>query len=98
MFSINWRDFLKGMVMAVGTPVLYVVQELIPHWPLNHIEQAGISALVTYLLKNLFTPAQIVVSNASKAEIEAIKSGDAALKVIDKETGKSVTPATPNLR
>ena len=54
--NLNWQDFFKGFIMAVGTPVLYIVQELIPNWPLTAIEKAALSAAVTYLLKNLFTP------------------------------------------
>jgi hypothetical protein len=54
--NLNWQDFFKGLIMAVGTPVLYLLQELIPHWNLSPIEKAAISASVTYLLKNFFTP------------------------------------------
>lgn len=30
--SLNWRDFLRGWVMAIGTHDLYVLQELISGW------------------------------------------------------------------
>jgi hypothetical protein len=43
---------------------------LIPNWPLNPIEKAGLSAGVTYLLKNLFTDdikvSQKILSEAAK--------------------------------
>lgn len=54
-FSLKTVDFLKGLVMAVGTPVLYLLQELIPNYNLHPLLQAGIAALITYLLKNFFT-------------------------------------------
>lgn len=54
-FTLKLRDWLKGLVMAVGTPVLYLVQELIPNWPLTPIEKAALSATATYLIKNFFT-------------------------------------------
>lgn len=55
LFSLKTRDFIKGLVIAVGTPVLYVVQEMIPGWPLTPIQKAALSATVTYLLKNFLT-------------------------------------------
>lgn len=55
LFSLKTADFIKGLVMAVGTPVLYMLQELIPNYNLNPLLQAGIAALITYLLKNFFT-------------------------------------------
>jgi len=74
IFTLKVRDFLKGLIMAVGTPVLYMVQELIPNWPLNPIEKAGLSALVTYLIKNFFTndtaTAVKVVQEAQEKKIE----------------------------
>ena len=54
-WGLKVKDFLKGLFMAVGTPVLYVLQELIPDWPLSPIEKAALSATVAYLLKNFFT-------------------------------------------
>jgi hypothetical protein len=54
--SINWRDFLRGLIMAVGTPVLYLLQEMIPSYPLSPLEKTGMSAFVAYLIKNFFTP------------------------------------------
>lgn len=54
-FTLKLRDFLKGLLMGVGTPVLYVIQELIPNWPLTPIEKAALSATIAYLLKNFFT-------------------------------------------
>jgi len=53
--SLNLRDFLRGLIMAVGTPVLYLLQELIPNHPMPVVAKCAVSALVTYLIKNYFT-------------------------------------------
>ena len=54
-FTLKLRDWAKGLVMAIGTPVLYLLQEMIPNWPLGPLEKAALSATATYLLKNFFT-------------------------------------------
>lgn len=59
--KLNWFDLLKGAIMAVGTPMLYVLQEMIPNWPLNPIEKAGLSAFVTYMLKNVFDSQKVMI-------------------------------------
>ena len=59
MFKLNLRDFLKGALMAVLVPVLYIVQtsldagELTFNW--KQITIAAIAGFTSYLLKNLFT-------------------------------------------
>lgn len=53
-FKLFWDDYLKGFVIAVGTPVIYLIQELIPGWDAHPIVKASISATITYLLKNFF--------------------------------------------
>lgn len=58
--TVNWRDFLRGMIMAVGTPVLYLLQELIPNYPMPIVAKCALAALITYLIKNFFTPADKV--------------------------------------
>lgn len=94
-FQINWKDFLKGAIMAVGTPILYMVQELIPHWPLNPIEKVGLSALVSYLIKNFFSSSQIVVTGAPKATIQAVKQKEASVGVTDNYTGEALSLPQP---
>ena len=77
-YSLSVRDFLKGFLMAVGTPVLYMLQELIPNWPLTAIEKAALSAAVTYLIKNFFTDdvkvAEKVLDQATADEISSRKT------------------------
>jgi len=59
MFKLHLRDFIKGAIMAVLVPVLYIIQSsleagnLVFNW--TQITIAAISGLVAYLIKNLFT-------------------------------------------
>lgn len=53
-FKLKAIDYIKGFIMAVGTPVLYFVQELIPGWDVDPIVKIALSAGVTYLTKNFF--------------------------------------------
>lgn len=54
------RDLLRGLLMAVLTPVLVIVQqsieggELVFNW--KAIGIAAVAGGVAYLIKNLFTP------------------------------------------
>lgn len=57
--SLNWRDFLRGWIMAIGTPLLYLLQEMIPGFDINSMYRIAISASVTYLLKNFFTKSEL---------------------------------------
>ena len=41
--------------MAIGTPALYLLQEMIPGFDIHSMYKIAISASVTYLLKNFFT-------------------------------------------
>ncbi len=58
--SLDWNDFGKGLLMAVLTPVVYVIQqslelgELTFNW--KGIGIAALSGGVAYIIKNLFTP------------------------------------------
>ena len=62
--SLNWNDFGKGLLMAVLTPVLVVVQQsvdagsLVFNW--KSLAIAAVAGGVAYLIKNLFTPAPAV--------------------------------------
>src|ERR1700690_922846 len=78
--KLNVLDWLKGMVMFVGTPVVLGLQQLIPTWTIwltAHLGQTGafmvqtaLSALSVYLGKNLSTDsvkeAQTILVDASK--------------------------------
>jgi len=57
--SLNWADFGKGLIMAILTPVVVVVQQSIEagtftfDWKVIGI--ASLSGAVAYLVKNFFT-------------------------------------------
>jgi hypothetical protein len=53
LYKIDWKDFLKGLILGVGTPVLYYLQELIPTLSdLSTIAKIAISAFIAYVIKN----------------------------------------------
>lgn len=58
-FSINWRDVSKGLIVAIGTPVLLAVERVIDAGKMDFswkaLLMAGIGGGVTYLIKNFFT-------------------------------------------
>ena len=72
--SLNWRDLIKGAIMAVGTPVLYILSEMIPNFNLDPIVRAGLSALITYLIKNVLAPASVVTTYSTNEQ--AVKVAD----------------------
>lgn len=60
LYSINWRDVINGLVMAVLAPVVVIVQQSIAlgsltfDWKL--IGLAALGGAVGYVIKNFFTP------------------------------------------
>ena len=62
--TLNWQDLIKGLVIAILTPVLIIVQQSVDAGSLTFnwksIAMAAIAGGCAYLLKNLFTPAQVV--------------------------------------
>jgi hypothetical protein len=62
LFSLDWKDALKGLLMAVLTPVFVVVQQslnagtLVFDW--STILVAALAGGVAYLTKNFFTAPQ----------------------------------------
>lgn len=78
-FWLNSKDFLRGLIMAMGTTALMVVQnsidagQIVFHW--KQMLMAGVGGGVTYLLKNFFQPAQIK-KDVTPDEIDALKTSD----------------------
>lgn len=71
IFSVNWKDVVKGLIIAILTPVLLIVQQsvdagsLVFNW--KAIGMAAVAGGVAYLLKNFFTPSTVITPNdASK--------------------------------
>ncbi|MBA3663955.1 MAG: hypothetical protein H0W61_07075 [Bacteroidetes bacterium] len=64
-FSLNKKDLLKAILMAILTPVLVLIQNSLDaghfdfHW--KPLTMAAIGGLVAYLLKNYFAPTRTVI-------------------------------------
>lgn len=62
LFSLGWKDAIKGALMAVLTPIFVVIQQsleagsLVFEW--KTILLAGLAGGVAYLTKNFFTAPQ----------------------------------------
>jgi membrane protein implicated in regulation of membrane protease activity len=85
-FSLSQNDFLKGLLMAVGTPVIAVLLATVQagSWEFdwNMIGTTAVSALLMYLGKNFFNGPSLVVTDPSKHMIEQAKEGN--LEVVKK--------------
>jgi hypothetical protein len=70
--TLGMNDFIKGILMAIGTAILTAIYPIIqsgvlPTWPeLKVILLSGLAAGITYLLKNLLTN-----SNGNLAKLES---------------------------
>ncbi len=64
-FSIGWKDGLRALLLAVISPVLLVIQQSMTAGNLQlnwkTLLATGLSAGIGYLLKNYFTPGEIVL-------------------------------------
>lgn len=81
-FALNVKDFLRGMLIAMGTSALVVVQSAVDAGSLATVNYkvviwAGIGGGVTYLLKNYFQPAQ-VKQTIPNSEVDKINADTAA--------------------
>lgn len=86
--TLNWRDLLKGLLLTVISAVLTALLPLIQagNYKLNWemiITVASITG-ISYLLKNLGSPAEIVVTNATKETVAAVKDGTAQVNIQNK--------------
>lgn len=60
-FSLQWRDILKGLLVAFGTAFLTSLTQSLNSGTMPTLAQlkisaiAGVSAIVIYLTKNFFT-------------------------------------------
>jgi hypothetical protein len=64
--SLNTQDFLKGLIITIGSAVFALVAESIQKgqftFDFTAIWHTGVAAGVAYLGKQLFTPARIISS------------------------------------
>lgn len=98
-FSLNLNDWWKGLIMAVVAPLLKIIMDLINSGSLTFdwlaLGKLALAAGAAYILKNLFTPAKIVISGATAETIADVKSGDIDVKV-GTTIAKVVVNAPPN--
>ncbi len=77
-FSLDSKDFLKGLLLAVITPVLTTIIASLEAGVITFNWKAiGITAVTTmlaYIMKNFFTPAQVVINNPTDKEIKMWKA------------------------
>jgi len=82
-FTLNWKDALKGLLIAVGVSVITVIQTSIESgnfhfdWPAI-AKVAGASALA-YLVKNFFQPAQMKTT-VTNAQVDQLKGAETTSK------------------
>jgi len=76
-YSLSIRDFLKGFLIAVGTPAVYYLLSLLPV-DMNPQLHLLLSAFAAYLIKNFFTDdvkvAEKVLDQATADQIESRKT------------------------
>ncbi len=76
-FWLNSKDFIRGLLIAMGSSALMVVQtsidagHIVFEW--KPIGMAGVAGGITYLLKNWLQPAQIK-KDITPAEVDALKT------------------------
>lgn len=64
LFSLNWQDILKALVVAAITPVIPIIENSFAagtftlNW--HNIAVAAAGGAFAYLTKNFFTPAQTI--------------------------------------
>lgn len=84
-FTLNSRDVLKGLIMAVILPVLTIIQTSVSNGELTFnfkaIAIAAISGFIAYIIKNFLSPAEIVITNPPKETVDAVKEGSAEVTV-----------------
>lgn len=85
-FDLSKHDFLKGLLMAIGTPVIAVLLATVQSgsWDFdwNMIGTTAASAFLMYLGKNFVNKPSVVVTNPSKEMLEEAKQGN--LEVVKK--------------
>lgn len=89
-FSLNVKDLLKGLLFTVINSVLTALLPLLQagtfkfNWAL--IGGVAATTAISYLLKNYFSPSEIILKNPAQETVQAVKSGEATVKVISTTT------------
>lgn len=87
-FSLNMKDFLKGLLLAVLTPVVTVLIQTLQAGSLTFDWKAigitALSAFLAYMLKNFLAPPQIVINDPHETDVKAVNQGVAKATVVKK--------------
>lgn len=87
-FSLHLSDWMKGLLMAVGTPVIAILIDSVNQGSLTFnwrvIISAALGGGLMYISKQFLASAKIVVTNASPEDVQAVKDGDAEIKLTPK--------------
>lgn len=63
LYSLNFKDLLKGLIVAIGSAVVTTIQTSLQSGSLNFnwrlIGTVALGAGIAYIGKNFFTPASI---------------------------------------
>lgn len=86
--GLDLKDFLKGVVMAVLVPVITIITQSLDAGTLTFnwvsIGIAALSGFLGYLVKNFLTPSSVSIQNITKAEVKAVKEGEAVATIVPK--------------
>lgn len=76
--TLNVRDIIKGLLIAVITPVFTIIGSSIDAGTLTFnwkwIGSVAVFAGLSYLVKNLLTPSQIIVTDPG--QVQSVKDGE----------------------
>lgn len=93
-YSLNMRDLLRGLLIAVITAVLTAMLDALNLGGINNLNWetigvVGLTAGVSYLVKNYFTPTEIVVIKPPEKAVTAVKEGASV------QVGTTTIPSNP---
>lgn len=72
-FTLQVPDFVRGAILAIATPILVFIQDWLDKenepfsWKL--LFKIAIASLVSYLLKNYFEPAKVIVTAKTNQKV-----------------------------
>jgi hypothetical protein len=80
IYNLNWHDVARGLLLFVLSAVITAVYEAITQNGIGSIEWKevggiGVTAALSYLIKNFFTPTEVVVINPPQGALEKVKEG-----------------------
>ena len=62
-YAINWKDAVRGLIVAVGTAILTVIYTSVEAGNFNFdwkmLVKVGAASGLAYIMKNFFQPAQV---------------------------------------